>query len=650
MLKKDLLDAFKADLRAAELLNNELEAKRKVWRSEYDGKPYGNEQTGKSKIVSRDIKKQSSWQHAGIIDPFVSSSDIIKASPVTYEDRASARQNQLLLNTQFTRQFNRYNFMTKAIKVLDIEGTVVIQTGWKYEDKEVEVEVPVIEIDEYGREYISGTSIEKEIVVVKNQPTAKVCRNEDIFIDPTCQDDMDDCQFVIYRYETDLSTLKKDGKYKNLTKIPVDSSKDHDYDAPDGTDFQFEDNPRKKLVVHEYWGNYDVNGDGIAEPIVCSWINDTIIRLQNNPFPDQKPPFIIVPFNSVPFQMHGESNAELISDNQKVKTAVLRGIMDNMNQSNNAVVGMKKGALDPTNRKKFLAGKNFEYNTAAGDFWTGSYNQLPSSVFDVLAKMDADIESITGIKGFSGGISGNSLGSTATGARGALDATSTRRLNVVRNIAENLVKPLMRKWMAYNNEFLDEGEVVRYTESEFIEIRKDDLDGRIDIDIQVSTAEDNAAKAQELSFMMQTMSQGMDPDMRNLLMAEIARLYKMPDLAQKLENHKPQPDPLAEKQQQIAIAMQEAELQNELAKAKENEVDAILKLAKVDDLKANAKLKGSKAEMEDLNFILKDSQADDAAQLEKEEARHAQVMEQKQYDRDTQQSLSRLNLFSKGNK
>ena len=43
--------------------------------------------------------------------------------------------------------------------------------------------------------------------------------NEDIFIDPTCMDNMDECQFVIYRYETDLSTIKSDGRYKNLDKI-----------------------------------------------------------------------------------------------------------------------------------------------------------------------------------------------------------------------------------------------------------------------------------------------------------------------------------------------------------------------------------------------------------------------------------------------
>ena len=177
----------------------------------------------------------------------------------------------------------------------------------------------------------------------------------------------------------------------------------------------------------------------------------------------------------------------MISDNQKIKTAITRGIIDNMNQSNNGMIGIKKGALDPGNREKFMKGKPFEFNGSPNDFWQGSFNNIHGSAFDMLALMNNEIESITGIKSFSGGITGSALGGTATGARGALDATSTRRLNIVRNIAENLVKPLMRKWMAYNSEFLEESEVVRITNEEFVEVRRDDLAGKIDIDITVST-------------------------------------------------------------------------------------------------------------------------------------------------------------------
>ena len=628
----NILEALKADLSAASTYKKDIDIKIQGWTSEYFGRPYGNEEDGKSKIVSRDIKKQSEWQHASIVDPFVSTSEIVKCNPITAEDVPGARQNELLLNTQFVRKFNRYNFMNKAIKVLDMEGTLVVQTGWEYKETKELVEVESIAIDEFGNEFITTEEVE-EVKVLENKPTAKVCRNEDIYIDPTAQDDLDNAQFVIYRYESDISTLKADGRYKNLSRLGESSEGSphnaSDYYTENYTYFKFKDEARKKQLVYEYWGNYDVNGDGIAEPIVCAWVGNTIIRLEENPYPDGKPPFIVVPFNSVPFQMHGEANAELIGDNQKVKTAVLRGILDNMAQSNNSQIGVAKGALDVANRRKFLAGNNFEYNGTPNDFWQGSYNNIPGSVFDVLGLMNNEIESITGVKSFSGGINGNSLGSTATGARGAMDATSVRRMNIVRNIAENLVKPLIRKWMAYNAEFLEDEEVVRVTNEEFVPIRKDDLSGRIDIDITVATAEDNAAKSQELSFLLQTLGPSEDPAIRRTIMADIMELMRMPEQAKRMREYQPEPDPAQEQLKQLELQklMLEnkklmSEIQRNEARAGEDQVDIQLKSNKAAVEAAKARKLGSDADMQDMKFLKED-----------EGLTHKEKMELKEFDR-----------------
>lgn len=637
--KAELLSALKADLKAAEILKREQDTAIFKWKAEYNGDPYGNEQKGKSAIVSRDIKKQSEWQHATIVDPFVSTSDVIKCVPITYEDEASARQNELLLNAQFCRKFDRYNFMSKAVKVLDQEGTLVIQTGWDYEDKEVTTIAETVIVNEYGQEVIVEQEV-TETVIVKNQPTAKVCRNHDIYIDPTCQDNLDNAQFVIYRYESDLSSLRKDGRYKNLDKIDNSSMGDYDYYNPDSTYFKFADDARKKHLVYEYWGNYDINGDGIAEPIVCAWVNDVIIRLQSNPYPDGKPPFIVVPFNSIPFKIHGEANAELIGDNQKVKTAIIRGIIDNMAQSNNGQVAVRKGALDQINRKKFIAGQNFEFNGTPNDFWQGNYNAIPGSAFDMIGLMNNEIESITGTKSFSGGINSGSLGATATGARGALDATATRRMNIVRNIAENLVKPLIRKWMAYNSEFLEDEEVVRVTNEEFVPVRRDDLDGRIDLDITISTAEDNAAKSQELSFLLQTLGPNEDPEIRRHIMADIMELMRMPDQAKRIRDYQPKPDPVQEQLKQLELQRLvlenqklEAEIADKMARANENTIDAELKKNKAAVEAAKARKLTSEADMTDLKFIKEDEGYGHMERMELEDQKHAQRMQTEEVKR-----------------
>lgn len=639
--KQQLLRILQEDLRSAKMMREKLDGKINEWKREYNGEPYGNEVKGRSQLVSRDIKKQVSWQHSAIVEPFVSTPDIIQALPVSYEDAPKAPKIGLLLNTQFCRQFNRFKFVHKLCRVLLEEGTAVIRTGWEFEEKEVEelideeVDNPqyvqisqmlnqLVPLAQQGNEQALGQAqqlhqamqsipakitqqrVIKKVLPIKNNPTAMVCKNADIFIDPTCGDNFDDAQFVIHRFETNISNLKKEGIYTNLDRVQAESlGKDSDGFTFNGdkTNFEFKDSPRKKLVVYEYWGNYDINDDGIAEPIVCSWVGNTIIRLGDNPFPDKKPPFIPAPLDAIPYSLHGEALAEDISDIQKIKTAIYRGFIDNMALSNNGQKGLRKGALDSVNKRRFLNGENFEFNGTPNDFFDGHFNELPSSIFNVLQLMNNETESITGIASYNTGINGNSLGQTSTGIRAAVDSASSRRLNIVRGISENLIKPLLRKWLAYSSEFLDEESQIRITNDEFVWIKREDLEARIDIDLTISTSDDNQAKASELAFMLQTIGPSEDPKIRQIIMSNIARLYRMPELAKLLENYEPTPDPAAQKMSELQIALLEAQVANERAKANENEMDLNLKEAKAETERAKARNLGATADKTDLDYL-----------------------------------------------
>lgn len=708
--KNEILKNLKADFEASKRLKSRNDSKINTWRREYNGELYGNEKKNRSKFVYRLIKKQSEWQHAGLVDPFVSTPDIIRAKPVTWEDKEVSPKIEILLNTQFCRQFDRFNFMNKAIKVLDQEGTVVIRTGWEYKEKVIKEQIfeeqpnpdfimlqeqamaiqsnleqiaPMVErakndlamLEQQGLsvdqavasgvidpQVVAGTqemmaeaanleqqlqalqeqlqSIPQTIEVpriierlkpVCNRPTAMVCRNEDIFIDPTCQDNMDNCQFVIYRYETDMTTLKRAGVYKNLDKVSHtlrDSeyvSKTRDDEGYDSS-FEFSDIARKKVIVHEYWGNYDIDGDGEAEAIVCTWVNDVIIQLRDNPFPDKQPPFIVVPFNSIPFSLYGESNAELLSDTQKIQTAIIRGLIDNMAMSNNGQKGVRNGALDEYNRVKFLNGENFEFNGTPNDFYDGHFNEFPSSTFNMLQMLNAEAESITGVKNFYQGMHSNSLGSTATATTAIMDSAAARRLNIVRNIAENMIKPILRKWLAYNAEFLDEETQYRITNEEFIWLKRDDLGARIDIDLAISTSEDNKATASELSFLLQTIGPSEDPNLRKMIIADICDLYKKPELAKSIREYQPQPDPLAQRLQELQIQMLEAQIENERAKGGRAEIDSRLKEAKTKTELAKAANIESNTDSTDLDYLQKfygvNEKAKQANALEMEAAKH----------------------------
>ena len=79
--KRKVLSNLKKDLKAAEIIKKQWDGQRDEWVRESRGEPYGNEVDGKSKIVSKDIRKQLEWLIPSITDPFLSSNDVIKCNP-----------------------------------------------------------------------------------------------------------------------------------------------------------------------------------------------------------------------------------------------------------------------------------------------------------------------------------------------------------------------------------------------------------------------------------------------------------------------------------------------------------------------------------------------------------------------------------------
>jgi len=622
---------------------------------------------GRSKIVPKLIRKQAEWRYAALSEAFLSTDDLFDISPVTWEDKQAAHQNELVLNNQFNTKINKIKFIDEFVRTVVDEGTAFVRVGWEYEDKEEEVEHPIIEMvpsqdpgyiqqleqiaqalqqdptvaEQVPPEMIqavemsmqagmplqavqTGTEMVTETIIVKNQPTLDLCNYQNIIIDPTCEGDLEKASFIIYSFETSLSELKKDGKYKNLDKIQmgqVSPLEEPDHETLDDSGFKFKDKPRQKFVAYEYWGYWDFNGDGIAEPIVTTWVGNTIIRMEENPFPDGKPPFVSVQYLPVRKSVYGEPDGALLEDNQKIIGAVTRGMIDVMGRSANGQMGIRKDALDVTNKRKFDKGLDYEFNVNVDPrqaMHMHTYPEIPQSAQYMINMQNMEAESLTGVKAYSSGISSEALGKVATGIRGALDAASKRELGILRRLANGVIQ-IGRKIIAMNAIFLSEEEIVRVTNEEFVTVRRDDLPGNFDLHLTISTAEADNQKAQELAFMLQTMGNSMPMDMSQMILADIARLRKMPDLAKKIEEYQPQPDPMAEKMKELQLALLEAQVQNERAKAAENEVDVQLKTAKTKAELAKARAVGSDADLKDLDFIHKERGVDVEKEMVKKE-------------------------------
>jgi hypothetical protein len=322
-----------------------------------------------------------------------------------------------------------------------------------------------------------------------------------------------------------------------------------------------------------------------------------------------------VPYLPVRKSIYGEPDGVLIEDNQKVIGAVTRGMIDIMGKSANGQTGMRKDMLDATNRRKYEKGLDYEFNQNVDPrqgIHMHTYPEIPQSAQFMLQLQNMEAESLTGVKAFSGGLSGDSLGATATGIRGALDAASKREMGILRRLAAGIVK-IGRKFIAMNAVFLDEEEVIRVTNEEFVPIRRDDLAGNFDLKLSISTAEEDNAKAQELAFMLQTMGNNMDAEMSKMILSDIARLRKMPGLAKRIEEYQPQPDPLEQKRRELELALLEAQIENERAHAMERQSGAMLDQTKAGNVQSDTDLKN-------LDFVEQEAGVKQERDLQKQRA------------------------------
>lgn len=612
---------------------------------------------GRSSVQPKLIKKQAEWRYAPLSEPFLSSDKLFSIAPVTFEDMAAAAQNELVLNWQMRTKMNPVLLIDQYVRTATDEGTVVIRTGWNRETKKEKIQAPVYEYYEmtdaqqiqaiteaaklemdnpaefkklpkdvqesvrYSTEKNMPTEArhvrfeEVEITkVLRNEPTVEIINSRNLIVDATCGADPSKALFMAYSMEITRGELKRDGRYKNLDAIDWGRSilqeSDH---APTGpAEVNFRDKGRQKVILNEYYGYWDIHKTGNLVAIYVAWVGNVIVRCELNPFPDGRPPFTIVPYRPIKGSIYGEPDGELLEDNQRILGAVTRGMIDLMGRSANGQRGMAKSMLDLPNRKRFEAGEDYEFNPnvhPSNGIFEHKFPEIPQSAMGMLQMINQDSESLTGVKVYGDGMSGASLGPTAAGAKGMLAAGAQREMGILRRLAKGWAE-VGTKIMLMNQELMSEEETIRITNTEFVKVMREDLKGNFDMMVAISSAEEDNAKANDLSFMLQTMGPNMDPEMTKLVMSEIARLRRMPTLAHQIKNYQPTPDPIAEEKAKLELEELRAKVAHLQAQAMERQAQAQLDGAK-------ARSETSKADLNDLDFVEQESGVKHARDIDK---------------------------------
>ncbi len=541
----------------------------------------------KSGIVMREIAKQIEWQKPNITEPFVSTKSPIELTGM--KDGNKARVLEKWANYEFTQEFDRDFFINQATDVVLREGTVWVQTSWETEEENVRTIIPNASMEELMNKSYEPTDIEQnsdgtykveynEIIQTMNNPDATVMRNEHVFPDPTART-MKELRFVAVIKLLTISDIRKisvlDSKQIDILENKLSSEEREDtglgvsrndnassygYD----NDYEPQDTPRKHIRIVEYWGYYDLNNDGIPEPIVAYFpesYKNINLGVEENPFPHKGIPFDSSVYSARPFSLWGNPLAFFLGDNQKVRNGIVRGILDNMSLANNNQKFILRGTLDYVNFKRMNNGERHIIINKADSITDGSYNQLPNSVFNTLEMFKKEDEDLSGVSG-----NGPSLGNSGVakdGQQAQLTMSQQRMASLVRNLS-NLLRKIISKWIMMGEVFLTDNQIIElFEENEQVNMNVFAGSQKTKIKVNVGTEVNRNMKLQQYNMLMQqakTLEGELPPGSMKEMVAEMYDLFDMHDAATKLRLYQPQPSPEQQAAQQLQI--KNAELEN----------------------------------------------------------------------------------------
>ena len=656
--EKVIFEDLKSNYTDAKTAKVQVDKDISKWIDIYDGTLYGNEQDARSKVVVRDVQKTVESLKPNLTEPFIGSGKIVDAVPYTASGEQSSEAAEKMLNYQFSTQMDRRYIMNMVATLLTKEGTVWLKSNWHYEDEEFKVPMTVPQEalnmipDDYKviKDNKDGTlDIEvTQLEVTKNEPSIQVCRNEHIFPDNTAERD-EDMGFMFHEYETTIGQMEKEGVYKNLDKLKEKvESTGYDEGSSDtalGTlrdaenrdhgvrkDLGTRDVLRKKIKLIAFWGDYDLEDDGVLVPTLMIWDKKTelVVRLEANPMGDEEIPYERSAYIENEFSLWGSALAEALEDGQKIHTAFMRGFIDNAALANNGQKFIMKGGMDAINFRRMINGEKHIYmNQNPNEVMVdGSYNEMPSSVFNVYEMVEKLNEGLTGISRLNQGLDSGSSSQTATGVSTLTSMAQRRMLDTVRNIS-NMLKKVFRHQLANSIKFLDEDDWMRITG---LPKPQGKLGKDFDIRIDLITDAVKQAKIGQYNLMMQNLQyigEGVRFEAGNMILSKYFDLFDEPALAEMVRTQE-EPKPSPEEQQ-----MMQLEMQDKQADLGVKQADMQLKGAQANKTMAEAQtVQGeSEGKMQELQLKLEEVQLQ--MQIESEKSQQKMLLEQ----REAQQKL-----------
>lgn len=425
------------------------------------------------------------------------------------EDEETAGKMQSLVNYQITQQNPFHLIFNRVVTGALITGCCALKAVWekKVENRIVREAMPLFaaellkkrgcrisweiipdEYDVLTGDVLCMASYEKQ-VVTKNQPVFEVMPHEEFLFDPNAAS-VDEARFIIHRKLVNFDYLKRkerEGVYKNIDDIK-ETTETYDEDGLKGGVSPYSrverHKPRKTVMLNEYWGKIDINGDGFLEDIVITYCGGRILSVEENTF-GMYPFFVFTPFFSMN-SIAGSGLAELAENSQIIKTALVREMLENTRRNNNRKIFYKPDdLLNPsqmvTNEQYVAVRDGADINNI---FAPEPFEPLSQNSFSLVEYFDKECRKVTGVSEMKQGII-NAQEQTATEAAIKYEAANAQAQAIALNLAESL-KNTYRFIVYQNQRFIDERQVIRLL-NEVIEVNPEDIRD-VDFDLKVSAS------------------------------------------------------------------------------------------------------------------------------------------------------------------
>ncbi len=465
-------------------LGGRLSKDRQQAMAYYRGDLFGNEQEGRSKVVSHDVAEAIDSVMPSLVKVFATTDTVVVCQPQTRQDEAAAKQATDYLNWVFQSQANAFDLLQTWIKDALLSKLGVVKSWW-----DESVDVATEEYEGLTRfQYLSLIADENvEVVSMITRPaetllpTATTSTSEDLltfdctvkrtnrrghirieaippeeFLTERRAVSLADATFCAHRCKRTVSDLVAMG-YPRHVVDGLPSGDELEFNGEILTRFEAEDempergadtldDAMRPIWVAECYLKVDYDGDGIAEwrKVILAGADGMHIleheECDGHPFSAWTP-------NKLPHKLYGESLADKTMDLQLIKSTVWRQCLDGMYFNNAPQLVVVEGQANMDDVLTRRPGGVIRTRNV------GAVSPLPvqdvsQPAFAMINYLDAVREARTGVRRFSSGLEADALnpyGKTATGARLVEDSSQDRIMLLARNFAEQGLKPLFER-------------------------------------------------------------------------------------------------------------------------------------------------------------------------------------------------------------